>query len=75
MTANEDREIQVCEAISRFSAEHGYQPTVRELAAMVSLPSSTVWQALVRLRRAAKVDWVEGQPRTLHVCQLLDEDR
>ena len=59
----------LCSAIEGYKAEHGFAPSVRELAALVDAPLITVHSALARLREAGIVDWVEGRNRTLKVTE------
>ena len=45
-----------------------YCPTLREIADALGVTSiSAVSYHLSRLRTAGIVDWVDGQPRTLHL--------
>lgn len=53
--------------IGEYTAEHGYPPTNREIAAGVGRDVSTVNAALWRLRYAGRVTWVEGKTRTLRL--------
>lgn len=64
-----DQKQEILNAIEDFYYEHGYQPNVRELGKMVGLTSSsTIHAHLTNLRDMGLVDWVQGQVRTLHVC-------
>lgn len=56
----------IVDATERYIAEHGYSPTVRELAALVGLASpSTVHAHLMSLAREGRVSWDPARPRTL----------
>lgn len=60
--------------IKAFIAEHGYPPTVRELAAALGVSSSaSAFRLLTELQKAGKVDWNPRHGRTLRV--LSDEFR
>jgi SOS-response transcriptional repressor LexA len=57
-------------AIEGHWREYGYAPTVRELAQVVGLASSsTVWYWLMRLRYEGLVTWEEGKTRTIRLTQ------
>jgi SOS-response transcriptional repressor LexA len=65
---------EILEQIECFYLDHGYQPNVRELGALVGLSSSsTIHNHLNNLRQMGKVDWVDGQVRTLHVTDTQNE--
>ena len=54
-------------AIRKFTREHHYCPTVRELADECDLSVAWLHVMLRRLRSDGLVSWVDGQARTLHV--------
>ena len=54
--------------IEDFITEHGYGPSVREIARAMGLAStSAVHHWLRKLREAGRLDWSEHQARTLSV--------
>jgi DNA-binding transcriptional regulator YhcF (GntR family) len=55
------------QAIRELLQMRPWPPTVREIAKKTALPLATVHESLNRLRRAGRVDWVDGRTRTLHV--------
>lgn len=58
----------VLEAILTYTKENKYPPSVRELADMVNLKSSsTVHGYLHRLKMHGLIAWEPGSPRTLRV--------
>lgn len=58
----------VLEAIKLFISKNHYPPTVREIAEIVGIKSSsTVAGYLERLRKRGFVTWEEGRPRTLKI--------
>jgi repressor LexA len=62
------RREMIIDAIKKLTKEHGYPPSVRELADAVDLKStSTVQGHLERLKRDGRVDFEQGCPRTLRV--------
>lgn len=68
MRAFTDKELLA--AIRQRTREHGYPPSIRELADDLGVQSSeTVHSALVRLRDQDQVSWVPNTPRTLQVTR------
>lgn len=60
----------ILKAIEQFVEEHGYAPTVRDIARMVGASSTShVHYYLRRLRESGRVDWVDGKSRTLHLVK------
>jgi len=60
------RHLAILFAIDTFVSEKGYPPTIRELAKVVGLnSSSTMHRHLERLRIGGKVNWDPSKPRTL----------
>jgi repressor LexA len=58
----------ILEAVGNLAATHPYAPTVREVQLLLGYGSvSTVHDHLSHLRAGGCVDWLDGQPRTLHV--------
>ncbi|EST12030.1 transcriptional regulator [Sporolactobacillus laevolacticus] len=58
----------IVDAVNKLTEEHGYAPSVRELADAVNLKStSTVQGHLERLKRDGRVDFEEGCPRTVRI--------
>jgi repressor LexA len=61
--------------IKKFTADHGYPPTVRELAPLLGVSSTaTVFRWLSQLRAAGKVSWIDNFPRTLRVIDGAEHD-
>lgn len=62
--------MHVYEALEAYIREHGYSPTVRELAKSMGTASlSTTHFHLCSLRKAGMVDWQPGLARTLRTIQ------
>ncbi|MEW6243964.1 MAG: transcriptional repressor LexA [Bacillota bacterium] len=60
------RQREILDAIERFTREHGYSPSVRDIGAAVGLTSSaTVHNHLKRLRMKGFIDWDFAKPRTV----------
>lgn len=56
--------------IRQHQAARGYAPTIREVGEAVGLSSSSSAQAALRqLRDEGRIDWVDGEPRTLHIVE------
>jgi repressor LexA len=55
----------VFEAIQQHIAEHGYAPSVRELAQIVGVNLSTTHVHLRNLERDGKISREPGLPRTI----------
>lgn len=61
---------ELVEFIRDYARERGYAPSVREVAAHVKFSSTSSAHALLRsLRSQGRVEWEEGQPRTLRVVE------
>jgi repressor LexA len=72
---SDERDRRVLETVRRFIEEHGYPPTVRQVAAELGLQSASgAHTSLIRLRDAGRVTWVIGQPRTLRVVTMEEEE-
>lgn len=63
---------QVLDALRSLIADHGYSPTVRELATACGINPSTCYKHLSQLMADGKVTEQAGQARTLRV---VDPDR
>jgi len=60
------RQREILDAIERFTSEHGYSPSVRDIGAAVGLASSaTVHNHLKRLKMKGLIDWDFAKPRTV----------
>lgn len=53
--------------VRSFQAEHGYGPTVREVAAHLGLGPSVTHHHLLRMREQGRVTWKDNWNRTLRV--------
>lgn len=54
--------------IGQYERQHQYAPSIREIAEHVGLDSpASAQQILRKLRSQGRVDWLDGQPRTIHV--------
>lgn len=61
-----DRDQKVLRAMRKFIERKGYPPTVREIARLLGLKSTSgVHTSLVRLREEGLVKWEDGRPGTL----------
>lgn len=56
---------EVLEAMDRLSEDSPYPPTLREIAAALGHPLSTIHGTLVDLREDGVVAWEDRKPRTL----------
>ena len=64
------RDGHLIEWIGNFVKREGYAPSVREVGEAFGLSSSsTTADWLNRLRREGRVDWEDGETRTLHVTK------
>lgn len=54
-------------AITAFTGQYGFAPTVRELALRCEIPTPTMHRRLQTLRITGLVSWKDGAPRTLTV--------
>ena len=62
------RQTHILIAILRYTEEHGYSPTVREIGEMVGLKSpSTVLQHLDNLQNMGIIERNPASPRTIRV--------
>lgn len=59
------REHSMLASVVMFCAEHGYSPTVGELAEAEELSRGMAHRTLVDLRAKGRVTWVDGQNRTI----------
>lgn len=56
------------QCIVRFSKEHGYPPTVRELAALIGVTStSTVFSRIRQLEKYGYIRRVPASPRAIEI--------
>lgn len=63
-----DKQRKIYQWIGRYIAQHGYSPTLREIAARFKISSlNGVACHLDALRSKGRVDWVDGCSRTLRV--------
>lgn len=74
MTAPERRRMrddQLIEWIKSFVDRHQYAPSIREIGKKFGHSSSATTKAWVdRLRKEKRLDWIDGETRTLHVVEL-----
>ena len=67
-TSTKQREI--LEFLRRFSAEHGYAPSIREICAAVGLRSTaSVHYHLAELKRTGQIEMGENKNRTISVSE------
>lgn len=60
----------LCVFIDRYLEENRYAPSIRDVMVKMEVTStSTVAARLNRLRRQKRVDWADGQVRTLHTVR------
>lgn len=65
------RDDKLVDWVESYLTKHKYAPTVREVGKAFGLSStSTTSQWLQRLRREGRVDWNDGDTRTLHVKEI-----
>lgn len=63
-----ERQQQILNAIASYVNEKGYSPTVREIADMVGIKSSSTLHAhLQRLEKKGYITKERGKPRTITV--------
>lgn len=56
--------------LAEFVASRGYSPSIRDIAVGVGISSTkTIHDALIVLREDGKVQWVDGQARTLRILE------
>lgn len=56
--------------IDEYLREHSFAPSVREIGVMLGISSSdTAMKHLYRMRAAGLIDWLDDQPRTIHVVR------
>ncbi|WPX08144.1 winged helix-turn-helix transcriptional regulator [Caldicellulosiruptor danielii] len=61
-----ERQQQILNAITNYIKEKGYPPTIRELAEMVGIKSSsTLHGHLLRLEKKGYITREKGKPRTV----------
>lgn len=64
--AQEDRYFEVVRVIGNFTDQHGYSPTVREVAAGLGLASpGSLHEQLARMRKIGWITYEDHKPRTL----------
>ncbi len=65
-----ERDDKLIHWVGSFLRKNRYAPSVREIGAAFGLSStSTTADWLSRLRREGRVNWREGETRTLHVVK------
>lgn len=58
-------------ALDGFHAEKGYAPTLDDLARILGYQSrGALHRRMCMLRAQGKVDWIEGNSRTLHTVRV-----
>lgn len=62
-----EHQQRVLDTVNAYINEWGLPPTVRELADMLGVQTSAAHRALGRLRDAGRVEWDDGQHRSLRV--------
>lgn len=60
----------VYQAIDDLTKRLGYPPSVREIAAATNRGPATTQSKLHALKAAGRVDWVEGQARTIRIIKV-----
>lgn len=64
------RQKDVLNALDNYTKEKGYAPSIREIAEIVHLASSsTVYGHLEKLKENGYVTWEPSQPRTLRIIK------
>ena len=59
----------VFDFIESFLEENGYGPTWREIERATRLTAPSVQVRLNYLRQKGRIDWVDGQPRTIRIIR------
>ena len=59
----------VFDFIESFLERNGYSPTWREIELFTGLTAPSVQVRLNYLRQKGRIDWVDGQPRTLRIIR------
>lgn len=62
---SDERNARVIFAIRQFVKQKGYAPTVRELSAMLELPSSSVQRSLLSLAQSGSIAKTKGIARSV----------
>lgn len=66
--------VRVLAVIRGFILEHGYSPTVREIADEAALSSTSVaWYWMGKLRDAGLIKWAPGHTRTVRLTGIDDD--
>lgn len=61
------KKTQTVNAVIAFQRDHGYQPSLQDIADMLGISKNTAWNRLLHLRDEGRVTWEPGQARTLRV--------
>ena len=61
------------EAIEWFINEHGYSPTLQELAELTKTAKATVFAKLMELEKKKYISTVNGKARTIRVLRGVEE--
>lgn len=62
----ESTRSKIIDSIKSYNQQHGYSPSVREIAAMTGIKStSTIHRHLGILKERGKIEWNSKMPRTI----------
>jgi repressor LexA len=64
-----ENQRQVLEAIKRYRDEHGFPPTVKDLAEGIGKPISTTYGYLERLERAGAIRRIHSSARAIEILE------
>lgn len=64
------RHTEIAQGITDYLNRAGYAPSVKDVATMINRGTSVAFRDLEIMRDLRLVDWVSGEPRTLHLTEL-----
>lgn len=65
-----DREYDIAKGVSDHLVEKRYAPSVAEIARMLERSTTTTFKNMIQMREDGLLDWIVGEPRTIHVTEL-----
>lgn len=75
MQATEEMTQRVLSAIQDHQAEHGYPPSIRELASACTVSLNTMYRLLLKLEQHGRIEMTPGQARTIRVVDTTAAQR
>jgi SOS-response transcriptional repressor LexA len=69
-----DKEKAILNVIVDYMNQHHYSPSMREIASMLNIPStSTVFRYMESLRKKGYITWELSRPRTIQVLKTVEK--